>query len=100
MGLVSQLSKWPLNLKFFLSIARQLIFSDIGQKINLLFGGGKRNFITQNEGGKRIDENLIDAWKRLKQANGESFDVLYNTDDLESWLHTDYALGEWMTYHG
>ena len=32
-----------------LDIAKQLITSDVGKKINLVFGGGKRNFVPVEE---------------------------------------------------
>ena len=32
-------------------IARQLVYSDIGQKVNLVFGGGKQNFVKKSDGG-------------------------------------------------
>lgn len=76
-----------------IDIAKQLVYSDIGQKINLVFGGGRRNFIKQDEGGKRIDENLIEVWKRLKEEAGHDFDVLLNKKDLDRWTHTDFTLG-------
>ena len=74
-------------------IAKQLVYSDLGQKINLVFGGGRRNFITQSEGGKRLDENLIDIWKRQKEQAGHEYDVLFDKNDLDSWRHTDFTLG-------
>ena len=83
-----------LRSKGCLDIATQLVESDIGKKINLIFGGGNRNFVPEIEGGKRIDgRNLINAWKQIKQSEGQNFDVLFNSKDLQSWSHTDYALG-------
>lgn len=74
-------------------IASQLVYSDVGQKVNLVFGGGRRNFLMKEEGGKRTDKNLIDEWKRQKEQNDQEYDVLMNTNDLERWEHTDFALG-------
>ena len=39
-------------------IARQLVYSDIGQKVNLVFGGGKQNFVKKSDGGMyfKMDE--------------------------------------------
>ena len=89
-------SKIPENWrsKGCIDIATQLVESDIGKKINLIFGGGKRSFVPKSEGGKRLDgKNLIDTWKQIKQSSGQNFDVLFNSDDLDAWTHTDYALG-------
>ena len=61
--------------------------------MNLIFGGGRKNFILESEDGKRSDENLIEKWKTLKKAAGKSHQVLSNKDDLEQWDLTEYALG-------
>jgi alkaline phosphatase len=76
-------------------IAKQLIKSEYGQKIDLIFGGGLKNFLTKADGGVRNDENLIQAWERQKEENGDgkSFKVLTSKNDLESWDMTDFALG-------
>ena len=74
-------------------IAKQLIKSEYGQKIDLVFGGGMQNFRTKAEGGIRDDEDLIQAWKKQKEENDKSFKVLTNKNDLESWDTTDFALG-------
>jgi len=76
-------------------IAKQLIKSEYGQKIDLVFGGGMQNFRTKADGGIRDDEDLIQAWEKQKEenGNGKSFKVLTNKNDLESWEMTDFALG-------
>ena len=74
-------------------IAKQLVYSEIGQKVNLVFGGGREKFLTQAEGGERRDENLVEAWKRIKEESGMEFDVLLNKTDLDRWTHTDFTLG-------
>ena len=73
-------------------IAKQLVYSEIGKKVNLVFGGGRKKFLTQAEGGERSDENLVDAWKRIKEESGEEFDVLLTKKDLNRWTHTDFTL--------
>ena len=40
-------------------IARQLVYSDIGQKVNLVFGGGKQNFVKKSDGGMYFKINEI-----------------------------------------
>ena len=74
-------------------IAKQLVYSEIGQKVNLVFGGGRKKFLTQAEGGERRDENLVEAWKRIKEESGKEFDVLLTKKDLDRWTHTDFTLG-------
>lgn len=74
-------------------IAKQLVYSDVGQKLNLIFGGGRRGFLKQSNGGQRSDEDLIEAWKRLKDQKGQDYDVLINKDDLDRWEHTDFVMG-------
>ena len=78
-------------------IAKQLIYSDVGQKINLVFGGGRQNFLTKAQGGIRNDEDLIAKWKSLKR--GENHQVLLSKLQLEEWTHTDYALGLFSSSH-
>lgn len=48
-------------------IAKQLIDFPYGDGIDVALGGGKRHFIPTKEGGKRRQENLIQAW--LLQGN-------------------------------
>ena len=74
-------------------IAKQLVYSEIGQKVNLVFGGGLKKFLTEAEGGERSDENLLDVWKRKKEESGQDFDVLLSKADLDRWEHTDFTLG-------
>ena len=71
-------------------IAKQLIENDVGQKLDLIFGGGRRNFLLKNQGGKRTDEDLIEAWKKKKGVNGA---VLQNITQLKDWNEEGFALG-------
>ena len=71
-------------------IAKQLIENDVGQKLDLIFGGGRRNFLLENQGGKRKDEDLIEAWKKKKGENGA---VLQNITQLKDWNEEGFALG-------
>ena len=75
-------------------IAHQLVFSEAGSKLNLIFGGGRRNFLPKDQGGKREDGvNLIEKWKELREQKAQSHQVLLNKDDLENWDNTEFALG-------
>ena len=71
-------------------IAKQLIENEVGQKLDLIFGGGRRNFLTKNQGGKRTDEDLIEVWKKKKGGNGA---VLQNITQLKEWNEEGFALG-------
>lgn len=52
-------------------IASQLIHGLVGKRLNLIFGGGRQEFILQKEKdiegnfGKRTDKNLIKHWKHI-----------------------------------
>ena len=71
-------------------IAKQLIENEVGQKLDLIFGGGRRNFLLENQGGKRKDEDLIEVWKKKKGENGA---VLQNITQLKDWNEEGFALG-------
>ena len=71
-------------------IAKQLIENDVGQKLDLIFGGGRRNFLHKDQGGKRTDEDLIEVWKKKKGENGA---VLQNITQLKDWNEEGFALG-------
>ena len=40
-------------------IAKQLIYSNVGKKVNVVFGGGRENFLTESEGGKQKHDHQI-----------------------------------------
>ena len=80
-------------------IAKQLIYNNPGLKLDLIFGGGKRNFVTKSEGGKRNDENLIEAWKEKKKEQGNMWSVFLNKNELEAWNQTGSALGLFSMSH-
>ena len=43
--------------------------------------------------GKRQDEDLIEAWRKIKEKQGVDFNVLFDKSDLDRWDHSDFALG-------
>lgn len=58
-------------------IASQLINGRVGQNLNVILGGGRSNFLSQNEkdeqniAGKRLDgQNLIKKWQQLNGNSG------------------------------
>lgn len=53
-------------------IAKQLIQGDVGRRLNVILGGGRREFLNQtmtdeeNRSGKRLDgRNLIEEWTKM-----------------------------------
>lgn len=44
-------------------IASQLVHGEVGSRLNVILGGGRREFMQRNAGGSRDDDrNLIDEW--------------------------------------
>ncbi|XP_071445817.1 alkaline phosphatase-like [Hetaerina americana] len=93
-------------------IAQQLVRGDTGKKINVIMGGGRKNFrangTLDEEGtpGVRMDgKDLIEEWQRQKQDEGSSYKYVWNRDDLLAVdaQSTDYLLGlyagDHMDYH-
>lgn len=64
-------------------------------------GGGRNNFLLKdgdNSTGKRLDENLIDAWKTDKQKrfSGQAAQYVKNREELmnANTSEVDYLLGK------
>lgn len=85
-------------------IASQLIFNKPGNKINVIFGGGRTKFLPKSmtdedgfEGEREDEQNLIDEWRKDKEnaayiVDKSGLDSL-NVDDV------DYVLGLFASYH-
>ncbi|XP_013194313.1 membrane-bound alkaline phosphatase [Amyelois transitella] len=74
-------------------IATQLVQGRVGSRINVIFGGGRRNFIPKGEkdmegyvGRRSDDKNLIREWLMRKAASGTPAKFIYNRYEL---LHLD-----------
>ncbi|GJQ75432.1 hypothetical protein Trydic_g12740 [Trypoxylus dichotomus] len=86
-------------------IAYQLIHDYIGSNLNVIMGGGRRNFIPKNvtdeegEPGKRQgDENLIESWLQSKKGKNASY--VWNREDLLNISNdTEYLLGLFESDH-
>uniref|UniRef100_A0A1A9W833 Alkaline phosphatase n=1 Tax=Glossina brevipalpis TaxID=37001 RepID=A0A1A9W833_9MUSC len=54
-------------------IANQLIYGTVGQKLNVILGGGRTHFLPKlNSNGSRLDgRNLIKEWKSLHGLSGQ-----------------------------
>ncbi|XP_052842909.1 LOW QUALITY PROTEIN: membrane-bound alkaline phosphatase [Drosophila gunungcola] len=91
-----------------IDIARQLVEQPVGQRLKVILGGGRQNFINttvnDEEGlpGLRTDgRHLIRQWLDQKRAANESANYVWSRKglglvDLE---HTDYLLGLFANSH-
>lgn len=84
--------------------AAQLINSPVGQKLNVIMGGGRENFlpkgVTDSSGapGRRLDgRNLIDEWKN-QHTNSAQY-VENRRELLNLSNHTSRVLGLFAPYH-
>ncbi|CAL8129984.1 unnamed protein product [Orchesella dallaii] len=81
--------------------AEQLIFGDVGKRINVILGGGRNEMIPNttldvetNQPGHRTDgKNLIDSW--LQSKNPQTAKYVWNKEQLLSvdTKKTDHLLG-------
>ena len=77
-----------------IDVATQLVHNDVTKHLNLIFGGGRRGFLPESKGGRRLDgKDLIEEWKNNHRAKNHDYQVLQSKSDLENWRHTDFALG-------
>ncbi|ODM87869.1 Membrane-bound alkaline phosphatase, partial [Orchesella cincta] len=92
-------------------IAEQLVLGDVGKRLNIIMGGGRRELtpvtvldVESNQPGKRTDgKNLIETWIQSKNATSAKYvwnkEQLFNVDlsqtdfllGLFSWDHMDYV---------
>ncbi|XP_030376232.1 alkaline phosphatase [Scaptodrosophila lebanonensis] len=85
-------------------IAMQLIHGQVGQKLNVILGGGRENFLPQSATdakgapGRRLDgRNLIAEWK---QQHTNSAHFVQTRDELMSLSNrTSRVLGLFAPYH-
>lgn len=60
-------------------IAKQLIYGEIGSRIDVIMGGGRRHFLPNTQGGFRTDSrNLIDEYLDIQQQNNQSVKYVEN----------------------
>ncbi|XP_050300180.1 membrane-bound alkaline phosphatase-like [Anthonomus grandis grandis] len=82
-------------------IAHQLIFGETGQNLNVILGGGRKNFLSRdatdeegNSGARSDGINLINEWKHSKAEKNQSFEYVWNKQQLLSVKNeTEYLLG-------
>ncbi|KAL0275007.1 UNVERIFIED_CONTAM: hypothetical protein PYX00_002999 [Menopon gallinae] len=88
-------------------IAQQLIFNNPGKNINVIMGGGRRNFFpydktdSQGHKGRRRDgQNLIELWKLDKIKKNASYAYVTNRSELLSLKFSpQYLLGLFSPSH-
>lgn len=89
-------------------IARQLIESEVGQKLNVIFGGGRREFRNETHkdedglNGYRVDgRDLIAQWLADRKTEGVSAEYVWNKQMLKmiNINKTDNILGLFAFNH-
>lgn len=76
-------------------IARQLVETAPGNKINVIMGGGRQCLVSHANGteadpidtwscARKDGRDLIQHWKQLRTTRKESFSVVSSTEELNS----------------
>lgn len=90
-----------------IDIATQLVHGEVGKKMKVIMGGGRRNFIgrdkldDEGQPGLRTDgKNLIDEWLRDRN-NGSIGKYIWHKKHLNEidYESTDYLMGLFDNYH-
>ena len=88
-------------------IARQLVYSDIGQKVNLVFGGGKQNFVKKSDGGMYFRTDMHYLERQCNWAWYSGLQQLFNEprnnqpkENSELWLVEIVVGGQNIHYNG
>nr|XP_027195656.1 alkaline phosphatase-like [Dermatophagoides pteronyssinus] len=90
------------NSEFCKDIARQLIEDEPGKNLNVIMGGGRRNLLPKNNGGRRQDDrNLINVWLNDKKQRGLEAKFVSNIEMLREFDSdkVDYLLGIFADNH-
>ncbi len=66
-------------------IAHQLVHGEIGSRLNVIMGGGRRHFLP--DGYRTDNRNLIDEWLAMQRNNGQSVHYIENRVS-EEWIMT------------
>lgn len=60
-------------------IAHQLVYGDIGSKLNVIMGGGRRHFLPNTQNGFRTDNrSLIEEYLETQRSSGQSVEYVTN----------------------
>jgi len=77
-----------------IDIATQLIESMEEGKVVVALGGGRRNFQTVENGGRRSLKDLVNRWRQEENQH-----YMETSDDLASWDRSGRALGLFSMSH-
>lgn len=98
----------PCKQKFVDDIAKQMIVGDVGPRLKVIMGGGRREFRDKSvldeeqTKGKRTDgRDLIEEWKELKWAQSDRKTYVWNKTELMNVdpNEVDYLLGLFEASH-
>lgn len=91
-----------------MDIAQQLIDSETGRNLNVIFGGGISKFLPNTEvdafgnHGDRLDNrNLIDEWIAQKENTSRTWSYINTRDELlkVDYGNTDFVMGLFASQH-
>lgn len=88
-------AKMPENASACKDIARQLVETAPGNKINVIMGGGRQCLVSGVQGtaedpidtwacARRDGRNLIESWENLRKGRKDSYAVVGNTEQLRA----------------
>lgn len=87
-------------------IASQLVYGETGLNLNVVMGGGRRNFIPkeikdeEGQNGSRSDgQNLIEDWEKLRSMRGQNAKYIWHKKDLVNITQYDNVLGLFESDH-
>ncbi|KAF5280050.1 hypothetical protein FQR65_LT03305 [Abscondita terminalis] len=88
-----------------IDIAQQLIYGETGKNLNVIFGGGRSNFLPNSirdedghRGSRNDDRHLINEWSNLKKETKHKY--IHNLTELQNLaLDTEYVLGLFNSDH-
>jgi len=83
-------------------IAKQLIHGEIGSRLDVIMGGGRRHFLPNTQNGYRTDNrNLIDEYLLMHQINNQTAQYVDNKEALVAIddASTDKILGIFASSH-
>ncbi|XP_061399613.1 membrane-bound alkaline phosphatase-like [Musca vetustissima] len=89
-------------------IARQLVEWDVGSQLNVIMGGGRRNFLNESvvdetgiPGNRTDGRNLIEEWLKRKEVENKKAAYVWNKKDMENLISqdVDYVLGLFAPSH-
>ncbi|XP_050503672.1 membrane-bound alkaline phosphatase-like [Diabrotica virgifera virgifera] len=88
-------------------IAHQLIFGETGKNLQVILGGGRKNFLPKeiidengNQGVRSDQMNLILEWTKQKESMDKKYEYVSNREQLLNIQNgTEYLLGLFASCH-